>query len=252
MGEYEVTYRSDSSGNETGRKFYSLHFNKKGKDNKSTEQFVVKPDVYIMKENNMSSNPDTKSYLTKDVFTYISFAMNDKENKDTASFKEVVIGESEKGYYRNGYYILNKVVKNPNNEKYHFTENDVALMADVTFVSKDSMHYRAMPLIQASSTGIVQLDDTLYAQNIYVRFAGVTENHKIKLAIKESESLIDFVTVKSYIFPYINLVWLGLIIMAFGIILSMVKRAAFKPMLTAAILILSTIGLVYMFLFANA
>jgi len=48
------------------------------------------------------------------------------------------------------------------------------------------------------------------------------------------------------------LVWLGLIIMAFGIILSMVKRAAFKPMLTAAILILSTIGLVYMFLFANA
>ena len=205
-----------------------------------------------MKGNNMSSNPDTKSYLTKDVFTYISFAMNEKENKDTASFKEFIIGEGEKGFYRNGYFILNSVVKNPNNEKYHFTENDVALMADVTFVSKDSMHYRAMPLIQANSTGIIQLDDTLYAQNIYVRFAGVSENHKIKLAIKESESLIDFVTVKSYVFPYINLVWLGLIIMAFGIILSMVKRAEFKPTLTAAILILSTIGLVYMFLFANA
>jgi cytochrome c-type biogenesis protein CcmF len=252
MGEYEVTYRSDSSGNETGRKFYSLHFDKKGKDKKTIEQFVVKPDVYIMKGNNMSSNPDTKSYLTKDVFTYISFAMNEKENKDTASFKEFIIGEGEKGFYRNGYFILNSVVKNPNNEKYHSNEGDVSLMADVTFVSKDSMHYRAMPMIKADNLGIMQIDDTVYAQNLYVRFAGVSENHKIKLAIKESESLIDFVTVKSYVFPYINLVWLGLIIMAFGIILSMVKRAEFKPTLTAAILILSTIGLVYMFLFANA
>lgn len=43
-----------------------------------------------MKDNNMSSNPDTKSYITKDVFTYISFVLNDSQaSTDTATFKIV-------------------------------------------------------------------------------------------------------------------------------------------------------------------
>lgn len=253
MGDYDVTYSKDSSGHEKGRKFYQLNFSKKDKaTNKITEQFMLMPDVYIMKDNNMSSNPDTKSYLTKDIFTYISFAINSANNTDTAKFKEYEIGEGEKGYYRNGYFILNKVVKNPKNERYHYTENDVALMADITFVSKDSMHYNAMPLIQADSMGIQHIDDTVYAQNLYVKFAGVSDGHKIKLGIKESDSLIDFVTVKSYVFPYINLVWLGLIIMAFGILMSMIKRSNLSPLSSSVILTLAAIGLTYMFLFANA
>ena len=142
-------------------------------------------------------------------------------------------------------------MKNPVNSRYNYKSTDIALMAAITFVSKDSMHYKAMPVIQADSLGIVQIDDTLYAQNLYVKFAGLSDGHKIKIGIKESESLIDFVTVKSYIFPYINLVWLGLIIMAFGILMSMIKRAKFSPVSAAVILILAAAGLFYMFLLAN-
>jgi cytochrome c-type biogenesis protein CcmF len=251
MGDYVVTYKGDSSGHEKGRSFYSLNFSKKGEEH--SEGFQLKPDVYLMKDNNMSSNPDTRSFLTKDIFTYVSFAMNKDNLKDTATFKETIIGEGEKGYYKNGYFILNKVVKNPNNEKYHFKEDDIALMADITFVSKDSFHYRAMPLIRADNLGLAQTDDTIYAQNLYVRFVGVVnEGHKIKLGIKESETPIDFVTVKAYVFPYINFVWLGLIVMAIGIIVSMIQRAAIKSSFAAAILIFATIALGYLFLFANA
>ena len=252
MGEYDVTYLKDSSGNEKGRKFYFLNFAKKDKKSgKITEQFSLTPDVYLMKSNNMSSNPDTKSYLTKDIFTYISFALNDEKDVDTAQFKIVELGEGEKSFYKNGYFILDSVVKNPVNSRYNYKSTDIALMAAITFVSKDSMHYKAMPVIQADSLGIVQIDDTLYAQNLYVKFAGLSDGHKIKIGIKESESLIDFVTVKSYIFPYINLVWLGLIIMAFGILMSMIKRAKFSPVSAAVILILAAAGLFYMFLLAN-
>ena len=125
-------------------------------------------------------------------------------------------------------------------------------MADITFVSKDSMHYNAMPLIQADSMGIQHIDDTVYAQNLYVKFAGVSDGHKIKLGIKEYDRLIDFVTLNSYVFPYINFVWLGLIIMAFGILMSMIKRSNLSPLLSSVILTLAAIGLTYMFLFANA
>jgi cytochrome c-type biogenesis protein CcmF len=83
MGSYNVTYVKDSSGHEKGRKFYQLQFEKRDQ-NKTTETFSLAPDVYLMKDNNMSSNPDTKTYLTKDIFTYISFAINQDKNQDTA------------------------------------------------------------------------------------------------------------------------------------------------------------------------
>ena len=252
MGPYEVTYQKDSAGHESGRKFYQLNFERKDKNNLVKEHFIVKPDVYLMKDNNMSSNPDTKSYFTKDIYTYISFALNDQKEIDTAQFKIVDLHEGDTAFYSNGYMILNKVEKNPNNSRYQYDESKLALMADITVVSKDKVKYAAMPLIEVDSLGIIHKDDTLYAQNLYLSFAGVSDNHNIKIGIKESDKLIDFVTVKTYVFPYINLVWLGLIIMALGLIVSMVQRGKFSNTQTAVTLILLTISLVYMFLFANA
>lgn len=109
-----------------------------------------------------------------------------------------------------------------------------------------------MPVIEVDSMNIVNRDDTLYAQNLFLRFEGVAENHHIKLGIKESDKLIDFVTVKTYVFPFINLVWLGLIIMAIGITVSMVQRGKFSSRQAAVTLILVSIGMIYMFLFANS
>ena len=198
----------------------------------------------------MSSNPDTKAYLGKDVFTYISYAVKNKE-EDTAQFKIKEMAEGDTAFYSNGIIILNSVVKNPHNEKYHFKPTDAALMADITLISKDSMHYKAMPLIQIDQFGVNQVDDTVYAQNLYVKFAGVTDNKKIKIGIKESDKIIEYVTLKAYVFPYINLVWLGLIIMALGIIMSAIKRAKLSPLYAALALISAAAGLFYMFLLAN-
>ncbi len=252
MGPYEVTYLKDSFGNEKGRRFYELQFVRKDKTTKKIkEQFTLKPDVYIMKDNNMSSNPDTKAYFDRDVFTYISYAIDNSKNEDTAQFKIIELAEGDTTFYSNGIVVLNSVVKNPHNEKYHFKPTDAALMADVSFISKDNMRYNAMPLIEIDEYGVNQIDDTVYAQNLYVKFAGVTDTRKIKLGIKESDKLIEYVTLKAYVFPYINLVWLGLIIMALGIVMSAVKRAKLSTFYAALALLSAGVGLFYMFLFAN-
>ncbi len=252
MGDYQVTYTKDSAGNEKGRKFYYLQFKKKNSlPNDPTLAFRLQPDVYLMKDNNMSSNPDTKSFLTRDIFTYISYALNDEKNIDTAQFKTIELAEGDTGFYNNGYFILNKIIKNPISSKYTLGPTDIALMADIQFVSKDSMHYKAMPIIKADSLGILQIDDTLYAQNLFVKFIGVGEDKKIKIGIKESENPIDFVTVKAFVFPYIALVWLGLLIMTIGILMSLMKRLEWTNLQTSLALILVTSALFYMFLLAN-
>ncbi|MEO6490450.1 MAG: cytochrome c biogenesis protein CcsA [Ferruginibacter sp.] len=252
MANYEVTYSNDSLGKEKGRKFYELQFTSKDPvTNKITEQFRLNPDVYMMKDNNMSSNPDTKSYLTKDIFTYISYALSDQKAPDTSSFNVVELKSGDTSFYNNGYIVLNTVVKNPVNEKYKYKETDVALMADIKVVSKDNAIYKAMPLLEVDQFGIVHIDDTLYSQNLFLRFVGVGDNNKIKIGIKHSDKMIDFVTVKAYVFPFINLVWLGLIFMATGLVMSMIRRANFSRIPSVIVLCLTVAGIFYMFLLAN-
>ncbi len=253
MGPYEVTYLRDSFGHEKGRRFYQLQFQRKDAETKKVvEQFTLWPDVYIMKDNNMSSNPDTKAYLSKDIFTFISYAVSDKATEtDTAQFRIQEMNPGDTAFYSNGIVILNSVVKNPNNEKYHYQPTDAALMADLTLISKDNQHFSASPVVQIDQFGVNQVDDTVYAQNLYIKFAGVTDGKKIKLGIKESDKLIQYVTLKAYVFPYINLVWLGLIIMALGIIMSAVQRAKLSFFYAALALIFAGVGLFYMFLLAN-
>jgi cytochrome c-type biogenesis protein CcmF len=252
MLDYSVTYSGDSAGNEAGRVYHKLKFVKKD----SSEQFELTPDVYVGKEELKSSNPGTKRYLTKDIYTYISSINPESNREDTGKFVIKELAEGDTTYYSKGYMILNKVVKNPNNDKYHFTDKDAALMADITLVTKDSMRYKASPLIQVvqeadGNTIAIQTDDTLYAQNLYLKFAGVTENRKIKLGIKESDRIIDFITLKAYLFPYINLVWLGLVVMAIGLAMSMIQRAKLKPVIAVAIIVFVAVSLFYMFFVAG-
>lgn len=252
MHLYTVTYTGDSAGHETGRRFYHLKFEKKDDNNKVVESFVLSPDVYMMKGGNMSSNPDTKGYLTHDVFTYISYALDPEKNEDTAQFKIHEIKPGDTLFYSKGFMVLNEVVKNPATNKYNVPLTGPAAMAKLTVQTNDSSLYTAAPMILVDSAGIKFYDDTLYAPNLYVKFAGVTEDQqKIKIGVKESEKLIDFVTIKSFIFPYINLVWVGLIVMAFGFMISIIKRANANKNLSLVLIAIVSLALCYMFFFAN-
>ena len=253
MGRYTVTYIDDvESPMEKTRTYYNLHFQRKDKDGKVDEDFILSPDSYRMKDNNLSSNPDTRHYLTHDIFTFVSTISIKNEEKDTTGFKinEMAIGDS--GYYAKGYFVLNDIVKNPSNERFNFSANDTALVADITVFSNDSTSYKAYPALQISNQEITFINDTVITQNIHLNLGGLTEDKKFKIGVKESNKLTDFITVKSYIFPYINLVWLGLILMAVGFSIAFVQRAKVSKTMSYIIIGFVFISLVYMFLFANA
>ena len=253
LDNYKVTFLKDSAGHEKGRKFYKLDFERKDeKSGNTVEKFMLEPDVYQMKDNNMSSNPDTKSYLLKDVFTYVSYALNKNAEVDTAKFKETKLAVGDTAFYSNGFMVLQNVVNNPVNAKYKIEPGQVALMAELKVTSKEQQQFVATPLVLVDSIGITNVDDTVFAQNFYARFIGIDENKKMRIGIKESTTLIDYVTVKAYVFPLINLVWISLVIMAAGITLSMLQRGNFTKLQAGIILFLTVAFVFYMFLLANA
>jgi cytochrome c-type biogenesis protein CcmF len=68
--------------------------------------------------------------------------------------------------------------------------------------------------------------DTIMEQNLI--FALERKGQEIKLGLKESNAVMRYITLKAYRFPWINLLWLGTIIMVIGFLLSMWNRIKSK------------------------
>jgi cytochrome c-type biogenesis protein CcmF len=253
MGNYMVTYLDDSAASEKNRTFYNLHFQKVDSlSGKVTEDFLLTPDSYRMKDNNLSSNPGTRHYFTHDVFTYISTISARDPADDTAQYKIHEMGLNDTVFYSKGFIVLNSILKNPDNERFHFTPNDTALVADISVYGQDSSKSKAYPALTISNQQINYINDTLIRRNLYFSLLGLAKDNKFKIGIKESENLTDFITLKAYVFPYINLVWAGLLIMAGGFVISIGRRAKAANYVTLVSVILVLSGLCYMFLIANS
>jgi cytochrome c-type biogenesis protein CcmF len=223
MGRYWATYTGEDSTNAHGDiNYYHILM----QDKKSGEEFHLYPDLVKNTKGmeGVSQNPDKRHYWDRDIFSYINAASNLEKQKDTAQFKLHAISKTDTVFYADGYIILNGTVQNPNNQKYHFTPNDTALMADLTVITKDSMRYKSAPAFFIKNNVLNKIADTVFAQNLAIILNGVVDN-KLQIGVKESSSLVPFVSLKVYEFPQINILWLGTLIMIIGFVMSIVRRA---------------------------
>jgi cytochrome c-type biogenesis protein CcmF len=46
----------------------------------------------------------------------------------------------------------------------------------------------------------------------------------LEIGVKESSALSDLLTLKVYEFPFINVLWIGIIIMVTGLVMSIIQR----------------------------
>ena len=222
MGNYTVTYESDSVHPKKPLWYYKLHFRSKT----GSEQFTLTPNAFVNYKGNQSlmANPDAKRYWDHDIFTYITSLPDPEKNKDTASFQSTVAEVGDTIFYSDGYMVLSQVIANPSNGKYHFNKTDTALMADITVHSKEGRQFSAQPVFYVKDNKPQYVVDTVIIPNLQIAFTRVVEGKKIELQVKESDSVMQYVTLKAYKFPFINFLWAGTIIMAIGIIISMVRR----------------------------
>lgn len=223
MGKYNATFVHSDSANASGTVMF-FKINMKKKDN--GEEFNLYPNLIrnTKGQEGFSNNPDSKHYWNKDIFSYISSAYNMDKEEDTATFQTYPVDINDTVFYSNGFMVLNKVIPNPSNDKYSFTSRDTALMADITVVSKEGLNYKAMPVFYVQGNQARYVVDTVFAQNLAIGFSRVLENQKIELQVKESGSMVPFVALKVYEFPYINVLWLGIILMIIGFVMSITRR----------------------------
>jgi cytochrome c-type biogenesis protein CcmF len=222
MGKYWVTYESKYL-DELRKDKWHYRFRFQPKD--GSKSFTLTPNAFVNKQSgDLTPNPDAKRYWTYDIFTYITSLPRVDSEHDTVSFKPYVKSIGDTIQYSNGFVTLDTILLNPSNKKYKFTSRDTALMAGLTVHSNDGPTYQVAPVLQWKNGQTIYIADTIPAQNLAFAFTGFVPPNHIELRMKESNSLVDYLTIKAYKFPFINLLWFGTVLMVVGFIISILRR----------------------------
>ena len=222
MGKYSLTYEGDSAHPKKQLSFYKVHF--KSKDGK--EEFVLKPNSFVNYKGNegLMSNPDARHYWNHDIFTYITSISNPDKTKDTTTFRPNELKPGDTLFYSSGFIIYENLNKKEDLPVDLFGKDGSLYEANLKVHSKTGSLYSIAPKLAMAKGTEMAVPDTVLAESIVLQLEKVNQDKSITLGIKESNAVMDYITLKAYKFPYIRLLWFGVVITAIGIIISMVRR----------------------------
>lgn len=225
MGKYMVTFTRDTLNPRDRKRYFEIDF--VSKDGK--ERFQLYPDVI---ENNkggegLTPNPDARHYWNRDIFTYVTFLSDpDAKKKDTTGFTTKLVTVGDTLFYGNGMWVVNQLEINPKGGRFEAYQNDTIVAADITVMAKDGRFYKSKPAFRLQGNALEMLPDTVMSQSLVFSLLrpGNLDKREVEIGIKESSAILDFITLKVYSFPWINVLWLGIIIMMIGFGIAIVRR----------------------------
>ncbi|GAA4459676.1 cytochrome c biogenesis protein CcsA [Nemorincola caseinilytica] len=230
MGPYFATYIGDSEVHSKDRRiYYRVVFEKKDTVTKKvSERFTLYPDAFINPkgQQGLSANPSTKHYWDRDVFTYINSA-TDKSKSDTSSYRSHTVQKpGDSIYLSNGFMIFRGFSNQINDKRYQPAEGDLAVKAQLDVYDLAGLKQTLNPIyILRDKQYIMQVDDTLEAMGLYTRFGALNVHSKdsasVDIQVRQTNPMDDFIVLKALVFPYINVLWLGVVVMVFGFLISM-------------------------------
>ncbi|HUM98292.1 MAG TPA: cytochrome c biogenesis protein CcsA [Chitinophagaceae bacterium] len=222
MGKYWVTFEKDSSLTKKPKTFFKLNFNaKNGKEN-----FTLQPNAFVnYKMEGLQANPDAKHFWDHDVFVYITSIPDPDRKPDTSSFRSQWMKAGDTAFYSGGFMVLERFVTEDSVPNANFKPGDLATAGTFKVFSKNGTSYTSTPLLLNRGGQSESYSDTVLSENLVLKI-NKAEGNRIEAGIKDTDFLMKYVTIKAYKFPFISLLWLGVIITVVGIIISMARRIA--------------------------
>ena len=228
MGKYTVTYTRDTLNDLDHKKYFEINFKSKSGD----ENFNVYPDVLhnTKGQDNFAANPSSKHYLNRDIFVYVTSWL-DGNKEDTSTFRTATLKQGDTTFYSNGVIIFNKVEINKDSIK-GVQPGETSMVLDLQVIGKNGSRYGVHPGIAIQNDSAMRsLPDTVVAQNLVLRFNRIADakNGVFEIGVKESSELSSLLTLKVLQFPFINLLWIGVLVMVTGIFMSLAKYINKSP-----------------------
>ncbi len=234
MGEYYVTY----TGNEQKgvNVFYNISYFKLDRSNGVMQkEFDLKPFVQLNKRMGNVAEPATKHFLTRDIYTHITYAELEDKNEEqlTAEYaapKEQDVAVGDTFVTSNSFVILQQLNKDVERDGLHLNDSDLVVGAKLIVEDINKKLYTAEPLFIIRNFSMMTREDEIPELGLKFSFNKIDpKTGKIQLSIFEKKSnKKNFIIMKAIIFPGINILWMGCFMMIIGSLIALRKRLKSK------------------------
>ena len=229
MGKYMVTYKGKRVEG-INVKFDVDYFSKDEKG-KLTKEFSLSPLVQTNPTMGNVAEPDTRHFPSFDVYTHVTYAdlATNKDriegNNEYAPAKTFTLKRGDTIFTSNASLVFDSLSTHVDKAKYKLEEKDIAVQAFFS-VNDLKTSYVATPLYIIHNNTVQPLESKVEPLGLQLIFTKLNpENGKIDISVQEKKSNIrDFIVMQAMIFPCINILWLGALIMAIGTLLSIIER----------------------------
>lgn len=227
MGPYLVTYTGkERKGIDV---YFKVDYLKPGKDNKPEYDFSLTPRIQDNPRMGKAPEPDTKHYLNRDIYTHVTAAdLNDEvKNKNTYTEAKNYVGHiGDTIYSSNAIIIIDSLKTNLSREQYSKNDSLLEVTAVLKAIDAQSNVYRAYPKYVIKNNIVIPRDAEIEKLGLKFVFWKINPDEgSVEITMSEKVSNAkDFIVLEAYIFPYINVLWLGCLVMAVGTAIAIAER----------------------------
>ena len=222
MGGYTLLYEKDSTHPKKKLWYYQVRF--KSKDGK--EEFVLHPNAFVNYKGNkgLMANPDAKHYWDHDVFTYVTSLPDPEAPADTTTFRPHAVAAGDTIFFGKGFITIGdpRIIDSVPEEL--FGKDGRVVETPVT-VHRRTGETISLTLKTAQAMNQwLPLPDTLQAEGMVLQMQERKADGSLILGVKESDSILKYVTLKAFHYPYVQFLWFGIWLTAAGLLISTRRR----------------------------
>ena len=227
MGNYYVHYKSDTL---LGiNKTYEVEYFSLGTEGEFKYEFTLNPFIQLNEIMGNVAEPATKHFALYDVYTHLTYADTDVHDSSNPYHHESLINikQGDSVIYNQHFLYLDSLMVNANTDVESEKALDVMLIAALRmqnmqgeFTSTQSI-YAVKNNVAQSFPGFIE-DDGLKYKFIFDQVNAEAGSIQIK-AYEHVDNEKPFIVMKAIIFPYINVLWIGMVLMAIGTFIAMIQ-----------------------------
>jgi len=218
---YKIRYNRHVKAN--NRLYFLVDFFEKNPKNNTIGRFTLSPHIIINENMGNVYEPAIRKYLTKDIFMYITYVDIESilSGKDYTLKESINISLKDTIHFSNTYLYFDTIYVGGNADTDFIKE--LIITAQIIVYNPFGDNYIFKPSYIIKNNRLSHKDAINKEMGIKIKLKDLLpQPNTIQIEIYEEVS--DFIVVKIVKFPYINLMWLGVFIMFFGLIISFIKN----------------------------
>ncbi len=229
LGNYYVVYHTKRK--EGVNIYYDMDYLQRNPNGTFRKEFTLSPIIQTNARMGNIAEPDTRHFLGKDVYTHITYADLSKDlgEQHDNDFRETLkkgIHTGDTIFAANAMLILEGLIKDVDKAKLQLQPTDIALAARFKVLDINKQTRTIEPLYVIRDNYLVPIEAEVKDLGLRLTFKELnTADGSIDIVLAENNNLQkEFIVMKAIVFPGINVLWIGALIMVIGSAIAMVQR----------------------------